>query len=170
MNNEIQTLAKSKTKSSPETIIENGLPKNPCFISGTLVHTNYGTTDIDFLEVGSLVLSRSETTGEQCYRRVTKTFVHGLTELYYVTYVTDDGETDTLGTIAEHPFWVKDVGWTEVQCLKEGQLLEICDPDGREEYLRPTGHQQELALSGGRWSATVVGVIKPGRQSMIYNI
>ncbi|MGB8517133.1 MAG: polymorphic toxin-type HINT domain-containing protein [Gallionella sp.] len=156
--------------SSPEAVIDNGLPTSTCFMAGTLVHTDYGVTEIEYLEVGSLVLSRSEITGEQCYRRVTKTFMHHGREIYHVIYATSDGKIDALLTTAEHQFWVKNIGWTEAVCLESGQQLEICDPDGRDDVDRPLGHQQWLALSGGRWSAKVVSVTKLSfKAPIVYN-
>ena len=46
-----------------------------CFAAETFVHTEHGTVEIDRLAVGTRVLSRSETTGEQTYCRVVKKFV-----------------------------------------------------------------------------------------------
>jgi filamentous hemagglutinin len=141
-----------------------------CFAAGTFVHTEHGTREIDTLAVGTRVLSRSGTTGEQTYCRVVNKFVYENKQALALEYAIEDGRTDSLLVTAEHPFWVKDVGWTPVGRLQSGQVLEICDADGRDDCDRQMGSMQELALSGRRWSATVVSVTTWERPETIYNI
>jgi len=141
-----------------------------CFAVDTFVHTEHGTVEIDRLAVGTRVLSRSETTGEQTYCRVVKKFVYEKTLVLAVKYAIEDGRTDSFLVTAEHPFWVKDVGWTTVDRLQSGQVLEICDPDGRDDCDRRLGSMQELAISGRRWSAMVVTVKARERPATVYNI
>jgi hypothetical protein len=160
--------------SSPEVTPLENLEKTPesepaCFPLDTYVHTDQGTLEIQYIEVGTLVLARSDVTGEQAYRRVVKTFVHRNRQTYRIDYVTPEGETDTLYATPEHPFWVKDHGWTPAGRLQSGHVLEICDPDGYDEGYRRMGSLQELALSGGRWSATVVSVAESDLVTTVYN-
>lgn len=132
---------------------------NKCFDGETQVHTPYGVCEIEFLEVGSRVLSRCEKTGEQGYRRVIKKFEHQCKESYIVYHVTDKGTDSAIATTAEHPFWVNDIGWVPACELKAGYKLEIVDPiDVTDEY-RPDGQKKaQLAMSGGRWQSEVLRV------------
>ena len=140
-----------------------------CFPVDTYVHTDQGILEIQYIEEGTLVLARSDVTGEQAYRRVVKTFVHRERQTYRIEYVTPEGERDTLYATPEHPFWVKDHGWTPAGLLQSGHVLEICDPDGYHEGYRRMGSLQELALSGGRWLATVVSVAESDLVTTVYN-
>ena len=165
--------ARTWLSSSEVTPLEN-LEKTPesepaCFPVDTCVHTDQGILEIQYIAEGTLVLARSDVTGEQAYRRVVKTSVHRNRQTYRIDYVTPEGETDTLYATPEHPFWVKDHGWTPAGRLQNGHVLEICDPDGYHEGYRRMGSLQELALNGGRWSATVVSVAESDLVTTVYN-
>lgn len=145
-------------------------PEEPaCFPLDTYVHTDQGILEIQYIAEGTLVLARSDVTGEQAYRRVVKTFVHEDRQTYRIEYVNPEGKTAILYATPEHPFWVKDHGWTPAGRLQSGHVLEICDPDGYDEGYRRMGSLQELALSGGRWSATVVSVAESDLVTTVYN-
>jgi hypothetical protein len=87
--------------------------------------------DIERLEVGDLVLSRCEITGETAYKPVTKVFAHGFAKVfsivcdygheYYVKHGLD--ARPYILTTADHPFWVVDKGWTKVRDLAPGDEL-----------------------------------------------
>jgi hypothetical protein len=119
---------------------------------------------IDYIEVGSWVLSQNEKTGEQAYRRVTKKFEHhaGLGEpefpLYAVDYITDTGTYPYRVYVTfEHLFWVNSIGWVPANELKPVQWLEICDPNEDPDQDRPEGAKcADFAMSGKRWQAMVV--------------
>jgi hypothetical protein len=146
-------------------------PVPACFEGSTLVHTIDGLIEISEIGVGVPVLSRNEATGEQAYREVLKTFAHeDDRQLYRIDYVPENGDTDAVSATPEHPFWVKGVGWTQVGHLKSGDVLEICDPSGEDDRLRPPGNRQELALSGGRWLATVVSVTPEEDALPVFNL
>jgi filamentous hemagglutinin len=131
----------------------------PAWFEGeTPVHTLHGLVPIERIGVGSQVLSRCETTGKRAYRRVVKKFAHEDRQLLRIDYATAEGKTDTLLGTAEHPFWIKDVGWTEAGRLQGGQVLVICDPVGLVDVDRPPGNRQELALGSKEWLATVISV------------
>ncbi len=143
-----------------------------CFAMGTLVHTDTGWQEIDRISVGNLVLSRSEITGEQAYRRVVSTHEHYDKEVYYVYYSTENGQKEVLTVTPEQSFWVRDIGWMQVGQLLAGQMLEICDFDGRDPKRRPGGLEAVLAgrLSGGRWVAKVDNVQKAPGLRAVYNL
>ncbi len=136
-----------------------------CFGAKTLVHTISGCLPIEWIGVGTQVLTRNEVTGEQGYRKVVRAMERRVKQVYLVRFVTD-GHTDVLHTdilsvTPEHPFWVNGIGWVKAGNLQAGQELEICDPDWREPVDRPGGREGALAqkLSGGRWTAKVVSVM-----------
>jgi hypothetical protein len=153
---------------SPSAAKSNPVPA--CFDGCTLVHTIDGLIEIAQIGVSVPVLSRNETTGEQAYRNVVKTFEHGDRLMYRVDYVTENGDTDALSATPEHPFWVKGAGWTEVGNLKSGDVLEICDPSGEDDRSRAPRNREEVALGGGRWSATVVSVTPEEDELPVYNL
>jgi hypothetical protein len=145
-------------------------PLAACFDGCTRVHTILGLIEIHEIAVGLAVLSRNETTGEQAYRDVVKVFEHGDRLMHRLDYVSENGDTDALSATPKHPFWVKGVGWTQVGHLKSGDVLEICDPSGQDDRLRPPGDRQEVALGGGRWSATVVSVTPEEDALPVYDL
>ena len=99
-----------------------------CFEAGTPIRTPEGWKAIEELKVGEWVLSRSDkdTEGEVRARRVVQTF------LRYADVVDVLVGGKTIGTTAEHPFYVQGQGWRAAGELKEGDLLsgeegwEIC--------------------------------------------
>lgn len=135
-----------------------------CFELDTDIHTIHGCVSIQYIEVGTKVLSRCEVTGAQDYKQVTKVFEHHNQSIITIKLRKLHESTlegfgfDGIGVTSEHPFWVKDVGWVEACNLKKGQLLEICDPDGRHDRDRTLGSMKDLALSGQRWNAEVISV------------
>jgi hypothetical protein len=120
---------------------------NGCFVAGTLVHTKDGLVPIEKIRVGDLVLSRPEMKGELVYRRVVDTFVHEEKEIYLighcvagesvdeideVTFWDENDESDVSYLVAtgDHPFWVKNVGWTRVENLETNHILVCAYPSG----------------------------------------
>ncbi|MDR3351872.1 MAG: hypothetical protein LBO00_02430 [Zoogloeaceae bacterium] len=104
-----------------------------CFIAGTLVHTREGLRPIEEIKVGDYVLSKPEDgCGEPEYKRVLKTLKFEEKEVWYVQVMpkseydkarqerrSDNPETYRhLIVTPNHPFWVKDVGWTRVDQLE----------------------------------------------------
>jgi hypothetical protein len=159
--------------------VERDGPKPTCFPMDTLVVMEGGLwAEIDRLSVGTKVLSRSEKTGEQAYKRITKKFEHSLDEwgevkvpTYEITFVTSEGKEHGVEVTAEHPFWVNGVGWVPAIELQPGQMLEICDPLGIDDCDRPEGQKvEDVILSGQRWQAEVVSVSKSVGACVVYNI
>ena len=73
--------------------------------------------EIDKLQIGDLVLSANEHTGELSYRPITELFVHDVKLIHRLTYK----EGLTIETTWNHPFWVQDKGWTEAKDLHAGE-------------------------------------------------
>ena len=105
---------------SSATGLQTSLETSYCFIAGTLVTTADGLRPIEEIEVGDLVLSEDETTGEVAYKCVTKTFVNETTELIHIHV---GGET--ISATPAHPFYVDGFGWTLAGNLRAGDVLVL---------------------------------------------
>uniref|UniRef100_UPI0036700CCA polymorphic toxin-type HINT domain-containing protein n=1 Tax=Paenibacillus farraposensis TaxID=2807095 RepID=UPI0036700CCA len=101
--------------------LAKALPCN-CFTAGTKVQTDEGEKNIEDIKVGDRVLSKDEATGEVAYKEVTATFNHQTDEIYNIHV----GGQEIESTF-NHPFYVKDKGWTFVKDLKVGDLLVQSD-------------------------------------------
>jgi hypothetical protein len=103
-----------------------------CFAAGTLVHTKEGLVPIEQVKVGDWVLSKPENGGEQAYKRVLKTIARPAERVIRVKYFADPSQprvTPITCTI-NHPFWVKDLGWTAAEDLhlsSKENWLELVD-------------------------------------------
>ncbi|MCM3040575.1 polymorphic toxin-type HINT domain-containing protein [Paenibacillus motobuensis] len=93
-----------------------------CFTAGTKVLTDEGEKNIEDIEVGDKVLSKNEDTDEVAYKEVTATFNHETDEIYNIHV---GGQM--IESTFNHPFYVKDRGWTFVKDLKVGDLLVQSD-------------------------------------------
>ncbi|MBD3920227.1 S8 family serine peptidase [Paenibacillus sp. PR3] len=93
-----------------------------CFTAGTMVITLEGEKNIEDIEVGDKVLSKSEETGEVAYKEVTATFNHETDNIYRI-HVGDQ----TIEATFNHPFYVMGKGWTFVKDLRPGDLLVQSD-------------------------------------------
>lgn len=94
-----------------------------CFAAGTAVHVADGLKAIEEVEVGDLVWSRDDETGELALRRVVRTFITPDKPLLAVTLASADGTTEELRVTGEHPFWVRGRGWSKASELLEGDEL-----------------------------------------------
>jgi len=92
------------------------VPLGACFVAGTLIETEAEATPIEDIEVGDLVWSRDEETGEMGLRHVVETFIRA-SQLVELEVETENG-IELIETTPEHPFWVEDFGW-----VAAGQLL-----------------------------------------------
>jgi Pretoxin HINT domain len=102
-----------------------------CFVAGTLVHTNEGLMPIEQLQVGDLVLSRREYGETAVYHPVVKTYVHDDHEVVLVEYlILEEQDSRHFVATEDHPFWVRDVGWTTAGNLECGHEFDTVD--GRE--------------------------------------
>jgi filamentous hemagglutinin len=77
-----------------------------CFVAGTLVQTSTGPQAIETFVGGEMVYSRHEHTQEMGLRPVIATKQTHDQALFEVVIQNAQGQTETLHTTAEHPFWV----------------------------------------------------------------
>ncbi|TGK17831.1 hypothetical protein EHO61_10145 [Leptospira fluminis] len=154
-----------------------------CFVAGTLVYTKEGYKGIEEINVGDLVLSHNEKTGQLSFQRVTETYVHDVPLVHKITYHN--------GTVVEttwnHPFYVKGSGWTQVKDLSSEDrsvtLASIQNSVILEERGRRVVVGASLASLGGQasvatpsWSETYAGTIgirkveEIRRPEKVYNI
>jgi hypothetical protein len=91
-----------------------------CFIAGTAVLTAVGVVAIEAIEVGDLVLSYNEETGENEYKEVVQLFRYEKTELIHLKL--KDGQE--IKATTEHPFYVANEGnWFAAKDLRAGDIL-----------------------------------------------
>jgi len=110
-----------------------------CFHEDTFVYveekniTGTNLKKIMFLQVGDKVLSRCEATGEMAYKRVTKVFEHGGTQIYEMCCKYGPEISPELAkhkytfVTGEHPFWVQGKGWVKVRDLQVGDVMSTCN-------------------------------------------
>ena len=109
-----------------------------CFVAGTLVHTNEGLVAIEKLRVSDRVLSQPNEMGDLAYKRVLRTFSFEEKQVCLVEYarVADVRHNGTgkpwehLVATIDHPFFVKDVGWTSADELDPGSEYKLILRDG----------------------------------------
>ncbi|NOK18595.1 TreTu family toxin [Corallococcus carmarthensis] len=97
--------------------------KGGCFVAGTVVLTLEGPRPIESVAVGDQVWAWDEETQVPGWHPVTRTFIKPHRAVLRVEVVASDGTVETLGTTAEHPFWVQGQGWTKAQDLEVGDAL-----------------------------------------------
>lgn len=73
----------------------------------------------------------------------------------------------SLGTIS---FGGRQRGWVQAQQLKAGHQVEVGDPVGMDDDDRPAGDRAAKTLSGKRWSADVVRVVKIAETFGLYDL
>jgi hypothetical protein len=118
-----------------------------CFAAGTEVHTDAGLKAIEDVEVGDLVWSQDEETGDVALRRVVRTFVTLNEPLLQVVLEAADGDAEDFKVTGGHPFSVRDRGWVRASELKPGD---------------------EVRRLGGGW-LRVVGVKNLEVRETVYN-
>jgi hypothetical protein len=107
-------------------------------VAGTLVHTKEGLVPIEKIRIGDMVLSQPEETGALAYKRVLNTFSFEDKQVCLVEYtrvadVRHDGTGkpwEHLVATLDHPFFVKDVGWTAANELDPGEEYKVILRDG----------------------------------------
>ncbi|QDM67258.1 hypothetical protein FK728_02386 [Acinetobacter baumannii] len=101
-----------------------------CFTAGTLIETDQGLKAVEEFVGGELVWARNDLTLEYGYRPVIATKVTADQPIFHVTVQNEQGQIDVLETTAEHPFWIKDLGWLKASLLQSGMTL--LDRDNQE--------------------------------------
>ena len=84
---------------------------------------------IEIIQVGDLVFSRDDVTGESSWQPVEETFVTPETELLDLELAWPGGG-ETLRVTSEHPIWVKGEGWVEAGSLRSGDHIATADAGG----------------------------------------
>lgn len=139
-----------------------------CFAAGTLVHTKEGLVPIEKINVGDWVLSKPENGGEREHKRVLKTFAHASSPVMQVscTLPEDLNRGDRVISTFNHPFWLKDKGWTLAENLprgfnRDGSMFELVD--GRNTFVRGCGEIFVSDTEGVGWTPSHMGDLKrPG--------
>ncbi|MEK8022132.1 MAG: RHS repeat-associated core domain-containing protein, partial [Candidatus Parabeggiatoa sp.] len=98
------------------------LKEENSFTANTLVYTQLGLIPIEKVEIGYLVLSFQEKSGQNQWNEVTH-LLQGEQEYKLVNLTLENGET--LETTEEHPFYIKDKGWNLAKSLEVGQALQL---------------------------------------------
>ena len=99
-----------------------------CFAAGTVVAARDGPKAIEDIEIGELVWSRDDRSGDEAWMPVTEVFVTGERELLQLTFEGDGGVTQILRLTPDHPLWSLDEGeWEEAGRLDLGERVETLD-------------------------------------------
>ncbi|MEM7183720.1 MAG: polymorphic toxin-type HINT domain-containing protein, partial [Spirochaetota bacterium] len=110
---------KGKVVDKDGWVDENGeFHQRTCFVAGTLVKTNNGFKKIEEIQVGDLVLSWNEKTGQRNYQKVKQVFQRKTDLIYTVKY--QDGTK--LETTWNHPFYIEGKGFVQVKDLQVGNF------------------------------------------------
>ena len=94
-----------------------------CFTAGTKIETDQGLKAIETFTGGELIWSRHETTLEYGFRPVIATKVTDNQVIFKVVIKNTKDQIETLETTAEHPFWIKDIGWLKASLLQPSMKL-----------------------------------------------
>jgi hypothetical protein len=99
-------------------------PGGVCFVAGTPVVTATGLVPIENVRVGELVLSKKDdgSSGTR-WRRVKETFEKLPSPVLDIEFRARDGQGETFGVTANHPFWKRNLGWLEAGDLRPGDYV-----------------------------------------------
>lgn len=101
------------------------------FAAGTMVKTKAGEKDIAAIEVGDVVYSVREATGDVELQPVRDTFSREVETVYTLTF---EGSDEVIHVTNEHPFYTKKsngYAWVEVQDLQVGEAVYALDKSTR---------------------------------------
>jgi len=105
-------------------------PVAPCFAAGTLVATDRGYLPIEKVQSGMYVRAADPDLGLIGWRRVLKSGKTGNEPVMELTVAAPAGNNESYRVTVEHPFWVKDKGWTAAHDPRPGDSLEAFVGDG----------------------------------------
>ncbi|MBM9549247.1 hypothetical protein JWG40_19650 [Leptospira sp. 201903074] len=126
-----------------------------CFTAGTKIHTKEGLKNIEDIQIGDMVLSKSDETGELSYRKVVETFIRQTEAIYTVSFT--DGTT--LETTWNHPFRVK----------KQGHALEKFSIENTDWVQAKDLHPGDVALRADGQELVVTDITIDERAETVYN-
>jgi hypothetical protein len=116
-----------------------------CFVRGTLVHTERGLIPIEQVQIGDMVWSQPEVTGDRAFRPVVRLLRFQDKAIWSISYGRSDAEHESVLATPNHPFWVKGVGWTRADVLQPGMIVELLDgEDAVVSECRDTGVRQDV--------------------------
>jgi RHS repeat-associated protein len=98
-----------------------------CFVEGTPVETKDGPRPIEEIDVGDIVATRNETSGEIGWQPVTRLVRTENCKVFIITFDDAIGNEETIGATGEHPFWVLGQGWVSAYRLKPGDDVLCLD-------------------------------------------
>jgi hypothetical protein len=93
-------------------------PNGKCFVAGTPVHTEDGWVPIEELQVGDLVLSRDDETGEEAYRPISAVMITPNKPVLALELEDSMGSIETIEATPPHPFFVEGRGWVAASELR----------------------------------------------------
>jgi len=137
---------KRPKKAEPECKGSSCAKPDKCFAPGTPVHAGEGLVAIEELQVGDLVWSRDDETGEEGYRPITRLFVTPDQPLLWLALEDPEGSVEVLEVTPQHPFRTSR-GWVAAGDLQA---------------------DDEVVRSGGGW-LRVVDAGATSRTSTVYN-
>ena len=118
-----EVLGTYKDVKAAEKAVQNYCSGAACFTAGTLIETDQGLKEIEQFVGGELIWTRNDITLEYGYRPVIATKVTADQPIFEVVIRGGNGQQETLNTTAEHPFWVKELGWLKASLLQTGMTL-----------------------------------------------
>ena len=118
-----EVLGTYKDVKAAEKAVQNYCSGAACFTAGTLIETDQGLKEIEQFVGGELIWTRNDITLEYGYRPVIATKVTADQPIFEVVIRGGNGQQETLNTTAEHPFWVKELGWLKASLLQSGMTL-----------------------------------------------
>lgn len=99
-----------------------------CFVAGTEVQTDRGLVPIEDIQIGDLVLSEDDKTGEQAYKPVTNRFINPDKTTLSITIERVDGQRETFTVTDNHPYMTTN-GWVEAGDLKANMEVELANQE-----------------------------------------
>lgn len=112
-----------------------------CLSGNSKILTKRGLLKLSAVKVGDQVWSMNETTLTQEYTEVTRHTNHDVKNYLSLKLVGGGTRQGRIQTTPEHPFWVKNKGWTPASDLKEGDILLEVDrsrfASARQDWVKP---------------------------------
>jgi hypothetical protein len=118
-----KALAQSSGKGKTASTATSAGGKGCSFTPETMILTKDGYKTIIEVNVGDVVLSKNDQTGEVSWRMVTDTFKDWHGETITFTVVDENGVEESITTTAEHPFYIDNQGWLPAGDISTGTVI-----------------------------------------------